>query len=188
MTLRGNPVPKAFQIQMQRLFGEYSVEGQKTTRTPREWKQTLRRVLHEIDRYVTANIDTDSLHHIFLASGLYAADQSLNEEDFWPGYAEGITRFALTLLGDYPDHHQRKTGAKSDRHYRLDRYRTLRYIQNRDQRLVTLIMAENVVPGFSKPPREALAQFREEFGFRVGYREFFQWYRKHYPSDYSAVF
>lgn len=187
-TRNGRPVPRAFQVQLQRLFGGESAEARKATRTPREWKRTLRRVLLEIDRYVTANVDTDSLHQMILASGLYAADHSLKDEDFWPGYAEGITRFALALLGDYPDHRRRKRGAKSARHYRLDRCRTLWYLQNHDQRLATLIAAGNFkLPGLSKSPREALAEFREKAGFRAGYREFFEWYRKRYPHDYAAV-
>jgi hypothetical protein len=142
-----------------------------------------------VDGYVVANVDTDELHHMILASGLCAADQALHEGDFWPGYAEGITRLALSLLGDYPDHRRRKRGAKSARHYALDYCRSLRYIQNHDQRLATLIAAGNFgLPGLSKPPREALDEFRKGYGFQAGYREFLRWYRKRYPGDYAAVF
>ena len=68
-------------------------------------------------------------------------------------------------------------------------YGSLRYIQNHDQRLATLIAAGNFrLPGLSKPPRKALEEFREECGFRPSFREFLGWYRKRYPGDYAAVF
>ena len=188
-TKRATPMPEACAIQLARLFGSESKEARQQMRTPNQWKRTLRRVLHELDRYVTANVDTDALHQMILASGLYAADQALREEDFWSGYVEGITRFALALLGDYPDHHRRKRGGKSAGHYRLDRCRSLRYIQNHDQRLATLIAAGNFgLPGLTVSTRDALAEFRDEVGYRVGYREFLKWYRKRYPQDYAAVF
>jgi len=183
------PVPKAFRVQLARLFGGESVEARKESRTPAEWRRTLKRVLHELDRYTTTNVDTDEVHHFILAFGLCAADQALKNDDFWPGYVEGITQFALALLGDYPDHRRRKGGAKRAEHYGLDRCRSLRYIQNRNQRLNTLFAAGNMkLAGLSKPPREALDEFRMEHGFRVGYREFFQWYRKRYPADYAGIF
>lgn len=183
------PVPKTFQVQLARLFGSNSKAARKQSRTTREWRVTLRRILQELDRYVVANVDTDELRHMILGSGLYAAHEALQEEDFWPGYAEGITRLALALLGDYPDHRRRKRGAKSARHYALDHCRSLRYLQNHDQRLATLVAAGNFrLPGLSKPPQEALDEFRKECGFQVGYREFLRWYRKRYPGDYAAVF
>ena len=92
-------------------------------RSSGEWRKTLRAVLHELDCYIAHNVDTDELHRMMLLSGLAGADESLKEENFWPGYAEGITRLALVLLGDYPDHRRRKRGRKEDDHYKLDLHR-----------------------------------------------------------------
>ena len=55
------------------------------------WKRTLRRVLHELDRCVMANVDTDELHSLIIASGLFAADESLKTADFWPGFPSDYT-------------------------------------------------------------------------------------------------
>ena len=30
--------------------------------------------------------------------------------------------------------------------------------------------------------------FREQAGFKVGYKVFLKWYREKYPKDYAAVF
>jgi len=175
--------------QLARLFGSGSKEARQLTRSPVQWKRTLRRVLVELDRYMTANVETDDLHRMILALGLGAAEAALQEDEFWPGYAQGITQFALSLLGDCPDHRRRKGGRKAANYYRLDGCRTLCYVQNTEQRLATLLRAGTFrLPGLTKPPREALTEFRQEVGLRASHREFLEWYRKRYPKDYAAVF
>lgn len=184
-----SPVPKSVQVQLARLFGSGSVEATKQVRTASEWKRTLRRVLHELDRYITTNVDTDELHATILASGLFAADESLKAEEFWPGYAEGLTRVILGLLGDYPDHRRRRRGAKSSDHYRLQLCRSLQYAQNSDQRFRTLLAAGAFgLNGLSRRPREVLDEFRSRYGSRPTWVQFLRWYKKNFPEDYTAVF
>lgn len=182
-------VPKSMQTQLARLFGSGSREAKKTERTPAEWKSTLRKTLQEIERYVYTNVDSDELHHYVIATGVLAASESLKEKDFWPGYAEGITRVALALLGDYPDHRRRRSGAKSADHYRLDLHRSLHYTQDLEQRFRTL-MAAGVfgVPGLSTPPRDVLTEFRSRYGSTPTHAQFISWYKKHLPGDYTTVF
>ena len=67
-------VPKAFQIQFARLFGSESKLAKADQLTDKQWRAALRRVLHELDRYVSENIETDALHLLMLYTGLYAAD------------------------------------------------------------------------------------------------------------------
>ena len=155
-------VPRSMQVQLARLFGAGSLDARRTHRSTREWKTTLRKVLHELDRYIQANVDTDELHATMIASGLFAADESLKEDDFWPGYAEGLTRVILTLLGDCPDHRRRKGGAKSGDHYALGLYRDLHYTQDAEQRFRTLLAAGVFgLPGLETAPREGLMEFRK---------------------------
>jgi hypothetical protein len=177
------------QVQLSRLFGSSSAEACKTDRSSTEWRRALKRVLHELDRYLAANVDTDELHQQMLYSGLSAADASLKDEDFWPGYVEGITRLALLLMGDYPDHRKRRTGRRGTDHYRLDRLRTQHWRQNHQQRLNTLLAAWQAgFPELSRNPREALNEFRQLYGLRAGYREFLEWYRMVVPADYATIF
>jgi hypothetical protein len=131
--------PRAMQVQLARLFGSDSKEARCAAKSTAEWRKTLKSVVHEIDRYIAHNIGTDELHRWMLLSGLAAADESLNEKHFGPGYAEGITGLALTLLGDYPDHCKRKPGRKKDDHYKLDRLRSMHWTQTPNQRLQTLL-------------------------------------------------
>jgi len=47
-------VPRSLQNQLARLFGANSKEARGTDRTPAAWKSTLRKILHELDRYIRA--------------------------------------------------------------------------------------------------------------------------------------
>ncbi len=182
-------VPRVMQIQLARLFGGDSAEARSTTRTSVQWRATLAKVLRELEAYLEENVDTDELHRLFLESGLFAARESLGDDDFWPGYVEGITRFSLILMGDYPDHRRRKAGRKKDEHYRLRRSRSIHYTATPEQRLFTMFAAGNVnFPGLALNPRDAMAEFRDKFCYSRTYRQFLRWYKKTYPRDYALLF
>jgi hypothetical protein len=187
MTKRSS-VPPAMLVQLQRLFGS-TVEATRKTRSDAEWRKLLGRTLEELFRYIEHNVHSDGLHMCMLMTGLRSAQESLQEDDFWPGYAEGVTRVALLLMGDYPDHRKRRGGKKTSDHYDLARLRTLTYHQNSDQRLATLLRAKAVgYPGLSNDPRQALRKFRDECGFEASYKDFLRWYKQNFPEDYAAVF
>ena len=93
-----------------------------------------------------------------LCTAFAAANESLKEENFWPGFVEGMIRLNLLLLGDYPDHRKRKTGKKKAEHYHLDRLRRLHYLQNQDNKLKVLFAAQMFgFPKLSIAPRTALS-------------------------------
>lgn len=175
--------------QLARLFGSASIEAKATERTDAEWKRTLRRVLAELERYLDANVTTDEPHRYMLQTGLWAAAESLKERDFWPGYAEGITRFALLLLGDYPDHRARRLHGKSSRHYDLDRCRSVSFRQSHRQKLETLFVAHRFgLPKLSVDPYALWGDYVVASGSKTTAQSFLNWYRKHHPNDYAAVF
>ena len=138
------PVPESFQVQLSRLLGSSSNEASKKYRTKKEWKGVLYKILMELYEYMEANVETDKMHSEILYDCLIAARESLQYDNFWPGYVEGITRFALILMGDYPDHRRRKGGRKKKDHYKLNLSRTLAYIQDSDQRVRTLLEASRI--------------------------------------------
>jgi hypothetical protein len=184
----GKRVPEGMRVQLARLFGSEAPEAKSENRTDAQWRRTLLSVLRELDRYLAANVETDDVHLLMLHSGLYAAHESLKQKDFWPGYAEGITRLALLLMGDYPDHRRRKGGRKREYHYRLSRMRTVQYTQTTVQRVTLLLAAPLVGIQLTTPPRDALSKFRAQFGYKPGLQKFFEWYRHNYPQDYAAIF
>ncbi|MCK9636862.1 MAG: hypothetical protein M0R41_11360 [Methylobacter tundripaludum] len=182
-------VPRAFQVQLGRLFGEASREATAQERTPAEWKKTLKKTLDELYQYARTNIETDELHWLMICSAFCAANESLKEEFFWPGYVEGLSRLNLLVLGDYPDHRKRKTGKKKTEHYQLSRLRQLHYLQNQDQKLKVLLAAQaGGFPKLSVPPLTALSEFRDQYGYKASYGDFMRWYKNKYPQDYAALF
>lgn len=182
----------AVPIQMAKLFGASSAEAATASRTPAQWRRSLKKLVEELFRYTEANIATDDAHWFMLLSCFAAANESLKEPDFWPGYTEAITRLSLLLLGDYPDHRKRKVGKKRADHYLLSHHRSLHFLQSADQRLRVLFAAHALrsvgYPELSTSPRDALSAFRAEHGYAAGYREFFRWYKLHYAQDYALVF
>lgn len=176
------------QVQLAKLFGAASTEAQSVSRTPTQWRKTLRKLLDELYAYAKENVDTDELHWLMICSSFAAASEALKTDDFWPGYAEALIRLSLLLIGDYPDHRRRKTGKKKNTHYKLNRLRSLHYTQDPDQRVRTMFTAKAAgAPKLSVSPRDALAQFREQ---KVAgtYRDFITWYKRAYPEDYAALF
>jgi hypothetical protein len=183
------PIPRSMQVQLGRLFGTNSKEARGEARTAAQCRRTLQSVLCEIDGYVQCNVDTDDLHLSMMRSALDAAYESLKEDDFWLGYIEGITRLALVLLGDYPDHRRRKPGRKKDNHYNLNGLRSACWVQTPNQRFRTILaVGRTGFPKLSVNPRDVLDEFRRQFGYRIGYPEFIEWYRVNYPQDYIRVF
>ncbi len=179
----------AIKTQLSRLFGSTSKLASADARTPAQWRKVLRAVLQEIEGYVAENVDSDEMHKLMLLSGILAADEALNEDDFWPGYVEGITRLMLILLGDYPDHRRRKYGRKKEDHYKLDRLRSVQWVQTPEQRFRTLFRVGIVgFPELSANPREVLRSFRDLFGYKPTHTDFMEWYRKSYPKDYTSIF
>lgn len=180
---------KAMQLQLSMLFGADSELARSTAETPAQWRRTLKAVLGELKRYVTANIDTDVFHSMVVFSSLMEAEKALNHDDFWPGYVVGITQLALVLLGDSPDHRTQRSGRKKNEHYKLSRYRTVQWVQTPDQRLRTLFRVGLVGrPKLSADPNAVLRQFRAQYGSKPTYEDFLEWYRENLPQDYSTVF
>jgi hypothetical protein len=177
------------QVQLSRLFGTESKYARDDLKTDAQWRSTLKSVLSEVKAYLDANVDSDEFHTMQVYSGLLAASDALKQEDFWPGYTEGITRIALTLLGEYPDHRKRKSGRKDAGFYKLNLERTAQWTQAPEQRFRTLFhVGLTGFPQLSESPVEVLRKFRDKYGYQIDHGTFLEWYRKNFSKDYAAVF
>jgi hypothetical protein len=180
---------RAMRVQLARLFGSGSKLASSDPKTAAQWKKTLTAVLDELEQYLAANVDTDEFHRLIVAGGLVGAREALKQEDFWPGYVEGITRLAFILLGDYPDHKRRKKGRKDQDHYKLDHFRSLHWSQSPEQRFRTLLAAGAAgFPELSADPMDLLHKFRGRYGQNPTHADFLEWYRANHPVDYATVF
>lgn len=177
------------EIQLSRIFGENSKEVLNNPKSEKDWKRTLRKVLDELYEYIEDNIESDELHTLMIYTCLYASHESLKEENFWPGYIEGITRLSFLLMGDYPDHRKRKVGKKKKDHYKLNLHRSVIYSQDSDQKVRTLYAAGcSGLINLSESPNSILSKFRCEVGFSADYKQFMKWFKKNYQQDYAKLF
>lgn len=182
-------IPASLQVQLARLFGATSSEATKTTRTLSEWRRTLRNLLDELYTYASSNVQTDEMHWFMVRTAFAAAAESLKDDDFWPGFCEGLIRLNFLLLGDYPDHRRRKGGKKRDDHYKLDKFRNIHYVQDPEQKVCVLhASARFGFPELSASPRVVLASFREEHGYEASNKQFIAWYKRTHPEDYAKLF
>jgi hypothetical protein len=175
-------------VQLSRLFGEQSKIAITDFRSDAAWRRDLRTVLSEIWNYFDANVETDSVHRVMLETGFDAAGMGLSQENFWPSYAEGLTRIVLCLLGSYPDHRKRKSGGKKKDHYKLDSDRSLRFVQTHEQRLHMLFWSASALLQLRSEPLNTIHEFREEVGLEVPFSQFLDWFKQKYPDDYLKVF
>jgi hypothetical protein len=181
--------PKGMAAQLARLFGDASSEAKATERTPAQWKRTLKRVLVDLERYLDANVATDEAHRFMLESGIWASSESLKDDDFWPGYAEGITRFALLLVGDYPDHRTQRLRGRSSGHYKLSRCRSVSYRQSHEQKLQSLFVAKRIgLPELRSNPQVLWREYNVALRSKASAQGFLNWYRKNHPADYASLF
>lgn len=183
------PVPEPMRVQLTKLFGAQSREATASCRTDREWRRTFRHVLNELEKYVDANIATDRPHREMIGWTFDAAHISLEQESFYIPYIEALTRLALLLMGEYPDHRRRKGGGKREDHYNLQLCRSVHFTRNSGQRRSTLIAAQRLgLPNCEKDPLRALSEFRKAYGYKVGHEVFLGWFAQNYPLQYASTF
>ena len=189
MSTSGSAVPASLRVQISRLFGSSSKFGKSETFTDKQYRVLLKKVLEHLWKYRNENVVTDEVHGLMLDSCFASAKESLdNHEDFWPGYCEGITRLALLVMGDYPDHRDERPGSRKKDHFDLSKMRTLTYRQDDPNQQFATLLAAYRVGVVSDSPFQALSEFREIYGFGVGLGKFIRWYKMTYPERYVKVF
>src|SRR6476469_9158644 len=100
-----------------------------------------------------------------------------------------MTRLALLLMGDYPDHRRTRPGSRKKNHFELRRLRTSHYSHDANQKLWCLMAAYQIgLPKFQGNPLHALDEFRMKHGFEASYDDFIAWYKVNYPENYVLVF
>jgi hypothetical protein len=174
-------------ILLSRLFGAGSAEARATGRSPAAWRKTLRRVDEELLQYLDANVHTDPVHEMMLHYAVLAADKALDDEDFWPAYAEAMVRLALLLMGDYPDHRRRKGSGKRTDHYRLSYHRTIGFIRDPEQKYRWLHAGKNLGET-TFDPRDAWFSYQTKVGKKATRKGFLRWFRDKHPAEYAKLF
>jgi len=181
--------PEAMKVQLARLFGSDSSEANKESRTLAEWRKTFRHCMKEIELYIEHSVDSDSAHRLLLQTAVWSAQEALKRDgpDLYIAYIEALTRMALALMGDYPDHRRRKGSGIREGHYSLKKCRTIHYSSTPMQRLWVLKTGYALkIPGCSIDPLNALQEFRSQFGSKPNMADFIRWFARTYPVQYAA--
>ena len=182
-------IPNSMIVMLKKLFGAESIKNDLGILSESQYKNYLSKIIDELFTYLDENVQTDELHKLMLISGLCAAKTSLDKTNYYIGYIEGLIRFSLLLIGEYPEHQNRKGGRKRKNHYKLNLHRSIHYTQNFDQKFRTILSISNTgFPKLSNDPRLTLNRFRDNYGSQASYKDFVEWYRKEYPIDYSKIF
>lgn len=182
-------VPLSMKCLFGRLFGELSYVARENYKTNSQWRSALNKVLMELNKYLEENIVTDDDHMKMLKTSLASSEAHLSSEFFWPGYLEGILRFAFILLGDLPNHTRKNKGRKKIDHYNLRKFRKINYYQDTKQKLSTLYFAPHKSGiELNEDIDSARRQFHKVNNGKRSERDFLKWYKENYPKDYVKVF
>jgi hypothetical protein len=121
-----------------RLFGRETMHGSAgALRDERAWRRRIRQAFQHLRRYVEANlpasdsIQRDAVHRLVdrLEAGATMRTPLLREQ----ALVTGLMDLCLSLLGDVPDHWDRRRVAHPN-HFMLNKHRTLHYGQSNQQR------------------------------------------------------
>lgn len=182
---------QSFKNLLLRLFGNTKISNN-TNKTETQWRNILLKILNELDKYASENIETDELHFLMLQSGLASSHEHIKKEKDLEkallGYIEGIVRFSFSIMGDLPNHSTKKGGRKKKTHYELNRLRELHYAQNSNQKYLTLILAYQGELRLKTDPQKAMRDFRLKYGFQKSIKDFLKWYRIEHSKDYTQVY
>lgn len=176
-------------VQLERLFGANHTEATREFRTDAQWRATLKRVLRELYQYKLKNVESDNLHQEKIETCFESANEALLSKEFYVGYIEALTRLCLILMGDYPDHRNRKGSGMREDHYSLTAERNVFYTSTGGQRLYCLAAAHSFgLPGCVVNPYEEISNWRRDVGNEANLGDFPRWFSVKYPEHYSATF
>jgi hypothetical protein len=176
-------VPISLQGSLQSMFGWGTKIGSSTHLSDSEFKKVVEKVLNELERYLSKNVQTDPFHQEELQRAIKSAKLYFNDEYWWPGVFEGLVRLSLLLMGDLPTHEKYSKGKKDNDYYRLDLHRSVGWFQNNSQKIRMIYYAERLGKLDKK-----LWQLRKEFHESKESTDFILWFREKYPTEYAKVF
>jgi len=118
----------------------------------REWRGYCTRLFDHLQRYVDTNLVTDATHRDHVQHTLRSLKDAVRKQQAREALlVTGLVRLCLLLLGDFPNHWQKKVVNRPE-YFALDRFRTVHYSQSPEQR-AKLIWRTAIYPRIEKARR-----------------------------------
>jgi hypothetical protein len=174
---------------LSQMFGKTSTHGLAAAleANDRVWRQYCKKLMDNLERYVTANVLTDKQHWRQITENLASLKSSLRlpADTREPYLVSGLVGLCLLLLGGLPDHWAKKrVGARH--HFPLDQCRSLHYTQSASQRhhmIRTELQKKGALPIVSEVNTQSSAARRSG-----QYHQFLEWFKTTHPREYSDLF
>ena len=174
------------------LMGKRSTHGLAGQLSKHQWKQLLRRVNRYIVKAINLNVQTDSFHRSRIALALGRLDIATTKEQN-SEYIFALLWLLFEVLGGRPDNWHRRTVNRPE-YLRLNRCRSLAYIQSSYQKVATILEAAQYPPYSTIHKHEDLlvcwrkCQLERDRAEPDPALKFIDWYKKTYPDAYLSIF
>jgi len=184
-------VPITYEYMMSHLFGKHNYHGHVGGLSKTAWKKDLRKINKYIKKSVDINLNSDAYHKGMLAYLCDCLDQkisdakSLNEVNV--SFVETYTRLIFTLLGNFPNHWNRKA-PYAERFWELDGHRTSAFVQTDEQKAALVLNLVDIKKAISvelkdfENMHEAFSKCKSDASL------FIKWLKKNHPEIYCEIF
>lgn len=173
------------------MFGKDSTHGLTGHHPEIVWKRYCTKLTVHLEKYINKNVITDKVHGRNIQLAIDDMKGGVNSIAREPLLVAALCRLCLLLLGEMPDHWEKKTINRPE-HFMLDQFRSLQYCQSAEQK-AKLIIATYVEPQLSREPRNEDAdrlwnEYTRVYNRKGKHAEFVDYFRKTYPNEYLSLF
>lgn len=170
------------------MFGKQSTHGLAGHYSIGEWNRLCKRLMEHLEKYIAANVETDRAHLRMIKQRLDSMEKALTpraRHSREPLLLRALSELILLLLGDMPDHWDKKTVNRPE-YYRLDHRRRLQYYQSRQQKINLILFA-------CRNYQETRLNDDENKQIRIQARklkgaDFLDWFRVNHRETYGKIF
>jgi hypothetical protein len=157
-------------------------------KTIKYWREICAKLVKHLERYIDVNLDTDKLHRRRIEFQIAQLQEALNKKvhlEREPRLIGAFLTICLLLLGDTPNHYNKKTVNRPE-YFRLKGFRTVLYHQTPFQKVALVLKeAENGAIEGVKP--DEARHFRRQ-AQKLGSRKFLNWLQTEHPKAYQNLF
>jgi hypothetical protein len=182
-----------YSILIQDLFGEKPYGEVKNGQSPKELKKYLLKIIKAFGKSISLNIDFADLDHkstIFDLLECYESQIKLSKTfgELDQTFISLQSNLIFLLIGKMPSNWREKTVRMIDSNWRLNKERTIIYIQNDEQK--KNVIFEKLNSGLYAEELPEYSKMREIYmhNFNRNENKFMNWFKSKFPLIYLELF